>query len=108
MIEIAALSAADLQALRLAAQVFQHKSALLGRPLLERYWADLGRAVDFALAGRGIGFVVGTPPAVVLDARADEDDQRVLDDHLGLLAANGQLPAAVREVCAALRQRVTT
>lgn len=106
MSEIAALSAADLQALRLATQVLRHKAALQGRPAVEHYWTDLGRAVDFALARRGIGFVVGEPPTVALDSTAEDEDRRMLDDHLRLLADNEQLPAPVRTVCASLRRRV--
>lgn len=104
--DLGALSAADLQALRLAAQVFRHKALLQGRPALERYWTELGRAVDFALARLGIGFVVGAPPAIRLDAAADEDDRRTLDEQLGLLCGNEMLPPAVREACRELRQRV--
>lgn len=107
MSEIAALGPNDLQALRLATQVLRHKAALAGRQPVERYWADLGRAVDFEMARRGIGFVVGRPPSVALDRPADEEDRRVLADDLGLLAENGQLPAAVRDVCTTLRRRVT-
>jgi hypothetical protein len=104
--DFAALSAADLQALRLATQVFRHKAAMQARPVLERYWADLGRQVDFGLAQRGIGFVVGTPIATTLDDSATDEDRRMLDEQLRLLADNEQLPGAVREACAALRQRV--
>jgi hypothetical protein len=104
--ELAALSPADLHALRLATQVFRHKAALQGRSAVERYWTDLGRAVDFALAAHGVGFVVGTPPQVMLDRSADHEDRLLLDEHLGLLASNAGLPRAVRELCAALRERV--
>ena len=96
------LSPAELEQMRLATQVLAHKAALTGRPLVERYWRDLGRAVAFALARRGIGFVVGRPPRVALDDGAEPADRAMLAEHLGLLAGNAQLPPAVRELCAAL------
>jgi hypothetical protein len=100
------LSAADLHALRLATQVFRHRAQMLAKPALDRYWADLGRAVDFELARHGVGFVLGQAPDVQLDETADADDRQLLAEQLGLLAGNDQLAPAVRALCSTLRSRI--
>jgi hypothetical protein len=97
------LAEADLVALRLAAQVLGHKAGLHDRPVVVAWFADLGHAVDFEMARRGVGFVLGEPPEPQLRADADEHDRALLVEHLGLLSDNGQLSAAVRAFCTALR-----
>jgi hypothetical protein len=97
------LAEADLVALRLAAQVLGHKAGLHDRPAVVSWFADLGHAVDFEMARRGVGFVLGQPPEPNLPADADEHDRGLLVEHLGLLSDNGQLSAAVRAFCSALR-----
>jgi hypothetical protein len=83
-------------------QVLGHKAALAGRPAAARYFADLEHAVDFAMARRGVGFVLGEAPEPMLSAAAGGDERRLVADHLRLLADNDRLSATVRELCADL------
>ena len=101
------LADADLLALRLAAQVLRHKAALAGRPLVARWFEDLGRAVDSAMARHGVGFVVGEAPTLALPREADESDRAMLVDHLRLVATNPALSPALRAACAELRETVS-
>lgn len=100
---LGALAEADLLALRLAAQVLGHKAGLLDRPAVVGWFTALEQAVKLEMARRGIGFVLGRASEPRLPASADAEDRRLLDEHLGLLAGNGQLSDAVRRLCAELR-----
>jgi hypothetical protein len=101
---LGALAEADLLALRLAAQVLGHKAALRDRPAVVGWFTDLELAVKMEMARRGIGFVLGRSSEPRLPASADDEDRRLLDEHLGLLCGNGQLSDAVRAFCSALRK----
>ncbi|HEY7599348.1 MAG TPA: hypothetical protein VH741_05430 [Candidatus Limnocylindrales bacterium] len=103
---LAELADADLLALRLAAQVLAHKAALVGRPLVGRWFGELERAVDFALARRGVGLVLGQPAAPSLPADASAEDRRLVVEHLGLLAGNDRLAEALRRLCADLQATI--
>ena len=100
------LAEADLLALRLAAQVLGHKAGLLGRPTVVDWFAALEHAVDFEMARRGVGFVLGPAPELRLPAHADGADRRLLADHLGLLADNDRLAPQVRALCAELQATI--
>ncbi len=100
------LADGDLLALRLASQVLGHKAGLLGRPAVAGWFGDLGQAVNLELARRGVGLVIGRTTAPRLAAMVDPADRLLLGEHLGLLADNTQLSAAVRGLCGELREQL--
>lgn len=100
------LATADLHALRLAAQVMQHKAQLDGRPIVADYFTRLGNASTGELATRGEAFRVVPPVTQLgLDPAADAEDHRLLAEYLGMLVGNEWLSAALREVSRSLRSR---
>lgn len=100
------LETADLHALRLAAQVMQHKAELDNRPQVADYFGRLGNVATSVLAGRGEALrVIPTPTTLGLAPAADAEDRRVLGEYLTLLVANERLPQALRDVSRQLRAR---
>ncbi|HVM29642.1 MAG TPA: hypothetical protein VM305_02565 [Candidatus Limnocylindrales bacterium] len=104
--ELAALSDADLFGLRLAGQVLGHKAALVGRPRVARWFAELETVMGAELARRGVGVLLASEPDLVLPADADAEDYSVLAEYLSLLAANAALSDAQRQTCRRLLERV--
>lgn len=101
---LSGLASADLQALRLAAQVMRHKAELDDRPLVADYFARLGGASTAQLASRGEAFrVVPGVSRLGLDPAADDEDRRLLAEYFGLLIGNERLSAPLREVSRSLR-----
>jgi hypothetical protein len=100
------LATADLHALRLAAQVMQHKAQLDDRPHVADYFARLGTASTGELATRGEAFRVVPPVTELgLDPAADAEDHRLLAEYLGLLIGNERLSPSLREISRSLRSR---
>lgn len=93
------LTDSDLFGLRLAGQVLGHKAALLGRPRVARWFADLESVVASELARRGVGVVMISQPSLALPAQADAADRQLLAEYLGLLAANQGLSGEQRDYC---------
>ncbi len=104
-VELSTLTADDLAALRLAAQVMGHRAHLAGRPHVGLYFDGLESAVMAEQAARAqIGDVnVSTTAAMV--AVPGADDRRLIGEYLELLVDNVGLSDNVRRLCAGLRAR---
>lgn len=93
-----ALSAEDLAALRLSAQVMAHRAALAGLPRVELFFERLEAEADAEVAARGqrgAKSESGSNPwhtAGLTDA-----DRSRIREHIGLLAGNAGLPQQVRD-----------
>lgn len=103
---------ADLQALRLGAEVLAHRAGLESRQRVAGYFSRLEAVLRDVLADRvaaaarggdsGQGVII---PQLWLDGLPDEADHRLVAEYLGLLVANERLSAASRDLCRALRAR---
>lgn len=99
------LTAADLAALRLSAQVMAHRADLADRHAVRLFFDSLESAVLAELAGRSQApdasdVAAGrTAPALLFSATLGDGDSRLIGEYLELLAANDRLPAAVRLFC---------
>ena len=106
------LSDADLQALRLGAEVLSHRAAIEAHQRVAAYFnrleAELRRTLaqraDTSLRGRERNQSV-TIPQLWLDAVPEPADYLYVAEYLGLLVANDRLSPASRELCRALRAR---
>jgi hypothetical protein len=108
---LADLSAEDLAALRLGAQVMAHRAALAGLPRVAHYFERIEAetiAEQAATGQRGHGSAEGSMadvwvvPIVGDSAMVSEGDRREIGEYLQLLAANEALPPSVRAWCRGL------
>ena len=92
------LTAEDLAALRLSAQVMAHRAALAGLPRVAMFFERLEAEADAEAAARGQR---GARSSSDLNpwrvAGMTAADRAAIVDHAELLAANPGLPPAVRE-----------
>jgi hypothetical protein len=98
-LELDRLSADDLAALRLSAQVMAHRAALAGLPRVEMFFERLQAEADAETAARaqlGSRAAGGTNPWLV--GGLSSTDQQAVADYLGLLADNTALPATLRDL----------
>ena len=120
-LDLSDLDSIDLQALRLGAQVMEHKAELAEHPRVEFFFKGLQLTVDEELARRkrvpddkplisaaalplaGIG---ADPGGVAPTPNPTEDDRRLAAEYLDLLGANERLSPSVREACRTLRQHL--
>lgn len=99
------LTAAELAALRLSAQVMAHKADLANRHAVRLFFESLEGAVLAELAGRSQAPTAPdvpaaqAAPAVLFSTALGDGDSRLIAEYLELLANNGRLPAAVRLFC---------
>ncbi len=99
---MAELTDADLEALRLSAQVMGHKAVVEEHTLVGDFFVTLEQAFRQRIAAGGSDQAVRVAlPA--LDGAAGDDDRRLVMEYLGLLAANERLSPAVRRVCSELQ-----
>jgi hypothetical protein len=126
-LDLSTLGIADLQALRLGAQVMRHKAELAVRPRVEGYFSRLLLTLDAELARRRS--VSDASPVVSLSslplAAPDAgttttstegtpsanrislvEDRRVAAEYLDLLGANDRLSPAVRLAVRTLRENL--
>lgn len=99
------LTDSELESLRLGAEVMSHKAGLEQRPLVAAFFAQLEQVTRAAARARTGGTPAGEAAELRLDARAEQDDRRLVAEYLGLLVANERLSTAVRQVCRDLRAR---
>jgi hypothetical protein len=97
------LTDADLEALRLSAQVMGHKAVVEEHPLVGDFFVRLEEAFRERIAARGADKRLVRPARPALDAAGGDDDRRLVMEYLGLLAANERLSPAVRRVCRELQ-----
>jgi hypothetical protein len=103
--ELGDLSDADLQALRLGAEIMGHKATLENRPLVADYFQRLEHLVRERIQ-------VGTTdddrpsPGVGTSSQADAEDRRLIAEYLELMASNERLSPALRDACRRLRADV--
>lgn len=98
------LTADELAALRLSAQVMAHKADLADRHAVRLFFESLESAVMAELAGRSQagGIDAESDPreaAVLTGPGLAATDGALIAEYLELLAANDRLPAAVRLFC---------
>jgi hypothetical protein len=98
-LELDGLSADDLAALRLSAQVMAHRAALAGLPRVEMFFERLeaeAEAEAAARSQRGLRADSGINPWLV--GGLSSADQVTVAEYLRLLADNTALPAALRDL----------
>jgi hypothetical protein len=102
-VDLAQLTADELDGLRLAAQVMAHRGAVARRPRVAMFFNGLESAAVAERAARGQpGRRPAGHPTTWLVTGATRADLRLIGDCLWLLADNLALPAAVRAVCHSL------
>lgn len=108
-VDLTALDAVDLQALRLGAQVMGYKAGVAERPWVVLFFTALRSGVDVELARRGravepapVPLPAHVPGGVAVDT-IPADDRRLVGEYLDVLGANPRLSPAVREACIGLR-----
>jgi hypothetical protein len=93
------LSADDLAALRLSAQVMAHRAALAGLPRVEMFFERLMAEVDAEAAARAQLARRASVDVNPWQMRGLSDtDQAAIADYLELLADNAALPDTLRDV----------
>ena len=98
-LELERLSADDLAALRLSAQVMAHRAALARLPRVEMFFEQLQAEADAEAAARaqlGGRAHAGTNPWQV--GGFNSSDQATIADYLELLADNAALPTTLRDL----------
>ena len=107
-LDLIELSADDLSALRLAAQVMAHRAVVAGRPAVVLYFDSLESSLlaEAAARAQSDGPRHGDATTIVstIDTAVSIDDRLLIRQYLALLAANDRLPTDVRRVFEVLRQ----
>lgn len=112
VLDLAVLGVEDLRALRLGAQVMQHRADVEGRPRVAAFFAALMNGIEHELARRAQGQDVLTRTITLgFDEAADWShgpggDHRFLLESLDLLGSNPRLSHGVRTTCASIRDRL--
>lgn len=101
------LTDADVEALRLGAQVLSHRAGPERRPAVARYFTALEDALKIEIGRRNASAASAETAehGMALPRPADAEDRRLVAEYLGLLIANERLSPAVRVVCRELRDR---
>ena len=99
------LNDAQLEELRLGAQVLSHRAGSERNPPVARYFAALEDALKAEIARRAAVSGSDAPVGVDLPRPPDAEDRRLVAEYLGLLIGNERLSVEVRTLSRALRAR---
>jgi hypothetical protein len=95
-LDLAALTADELAALRLSAQVMAHRAALAGMPRVAMFFERLEAEADAETAARGQrGARSDGTPDLWRSMNLADADRAAIVEHLRLLAENAALPGGV-------------
>jgi hypothetical protein len=114
-LDLSELDSVDLQALRLGAQVMEHKAELAARPRVEIFFKGLQLTVDEEMARRKRtpdDKPLISPSMLPLGVRESAatgptaEDRRLAAEYLDMLGANDRLSPTVRQACRTLREHL--